>query len=782
MGGPTKQLTQSFEPSMPDDKLRIAVLKSRRVPMSLAESADGGSINAIKVVEELCRRGHDVHVFTRSTSFDHKERPGVRMPCGATLWEVRYQPSPAVDTFLRDHEEGQSFLRGVERSAAFAAGTFDRMHVHHWTSGVTLSDVVPEDMPLIFTPHLLPSEKARGLETRLADVVAATQQHLLERAGTVIALSVAEFAAIGPEHAVRTRLVPNGVDDEFFAIRPTAQPVRCGAIKLGSIGRICAQKGQDVLLDAVELLISRGWDISVDLVGQPYDEPVFEAEIRSRSTRGLLAGRVRMLDDIVHGQVSALLQDWDIYLQPSRYESQGIALLEAMAAARVVVAAEVPAVTEYLVDGVSGFTIGAPLSGERLAIAIERALTDPNWESLTKQARKVASGFSWDSTVGATCDLIEGARMADSWLGGRHSCKIATTLRERAVDVTARLLEKDTGTLVLLVGSAARGPARPGSDLDLAIITRPKEGRPLGQEWYADSQAPLDLKYIDRDEVIDLASASEAEFLSQSVQTALPDLLNGAVRIGGGDLALMHALATIESRRNSDAINGPLANLHRAKAQEQIDRARRFAAAGALADAQLALHLAAQDVLAGALISYGWRVQGAKRRPEIAAEYVRRIPRLAPLVEALSAVVGFAGIRVAEVAELVEQRRILRHDLVAELIRLNAPGHLLERALNHMAAAADDYYLPALTAGFHKGVVNHIRCFSGVPKLPADLAAAAGVITDTPATWILDSAMISSQLIQRWMLLCPVPTEAVIDNSLTLLDAANDQSARPSLD
>ena len=125
-------------------------------------------MNAARAVTELRRRGHEVHVFTRSTGDSGGEvRPMRRIDGGASVWEVNYQASDATDVFLRDFYEGASFVRGLAACPVFAASSFDAVHVHHWTSGIGLDEVLPQEVPLVFTPHLLPSEKARTLGVAL---------------------------------------------------------------------------------------------------------------------------------------------------------------------------------------------------------------------------------------------------------------------------------------------------------------------------------------------------------------------------------------------------------------------------------------------------------------------------------------------------------------------------------------------------------------------------------------------------------------------------------------
>ncbi len=112
--------------------------------------------------------------------------------------------------------------------------------------------------------------------------------------------------------------------------------------RIGWVGRLSAEKGLDVLLDALALVGDHGPTLSV--VGTGRDERV----LRERAERLGIAGRVTW-----HGNVpdaGRLLGAFDLFVLSSRTEGTPMVLLEAMAAGVPIVAAAVGGVPDVVTE------------------------------------------------------------------------------------------------------------------------------------------------------------------------------------------------------------------------------------------------------------------------------------------------------------------------------------------------------------------------------------------------------------------------------------------------
>lgn len=177
--------------------------------------------------------------------------------------------------------------------------------------------------------------------------------------------------------AAKFLTIHNGVDIELFrsphaADRP-ALGLRDGVPVVGTVARLDEpKKGLAVLLHAMAELSGRPGapDWQLLLVG---DGPAREPLQRLVSRLGL-AGRV-----VFAGQrrdVPSVLPVLDVFVCPSLYEGFGIAIVEAMAAGRPVVASAVGGVPEIVVDGETGLLAPAG-DAAALADSIRRLLRDP---------------------------------------------------------------------------------------------------------------------------------------------------------------------------------------------------------------------------------------------------------------------------------------------------------------------------------------------------------------------------------------------------------------------
>ena len=196
---------------------------------------------------------------------------------------------------------------------------------------------------------------------------------------------------------------PNGVCRERFAPRAEADVAatraRFGlppnAVVVGTVASLTPIKRLDVLIRAAAIL-SAGIDrLHLLIVG---DGPL--------RTDLLDLARSVGIGDHVHfagwqADIADLLQAIDVYVCSSDSEGMSNALLEAMAAARPIVATDVGDNAILLDQGRAGYLI-PPASPEKLAAAISELLSRPkNRDELAQAALRQAQGFDFRRTVQA---------------------------------------------------------------------------------------------------------------------------------------------------------------------------------------------------------------------------------------------------------------------------------------------------------------------------------------------------------------------------------------------
>ena len=120
---------------------------------------------------------------------------------------------------------------------------------------------------------------------------------------------------------------------------------------IGTIGRLTPVKGIPYLLEAARMLLRHGANVKVLVVGEGSIRSALMAQTRDLgiSENVVFSGH--------REDTNALLQALDIFALPSLSEGIPMALLEAMAASRAVVASRVGGVPEIVEDGSEGFLV-----------------------------------------------------------------------------------------------------------------------------------------------------------------------------------------------------------------------------------------------------------------------------------------------------------------------------------------------------------------------------------------------------------------------------------------
>jgi glycosyltransferase involved in cell wall biosynthesis len=139
------------------------------------------------------------------------------------------------------------------------------------------------------------------------------------------------------------------------------------------VGRLCAEKGQWVLIDAMRELARRGRQARLTLVGDGPGRQMIERRVREQNLDEMV--------DLVGWQgsdrVRELLAKSTALVIGSFAEGLPVVAMEALAASRPVIATNIAAMSELIEPGVNGWLV-APGSPELLADAMESALDAPN--------------------------------------------------------------------------------------------------------------------------------------------------------------------------------------------------------------------------------------------------------------------------------------------------------------------------------------------------------------------------------------------------------------------
>lgn len=171
-----------------------------------------------------------------------------------------------------------------------------------------------------------------------------------------------------PDRWDRMHVVHCGVDPAEFA--PGA-PLPHGPLRVLCVGRLTNEKGQPVLVEAVEALLSQGHDVSLTLVGDGPSRSALEAMVRSRG----LGSHVEVVGAVPSHEIRERYRAADVFALPSFAEGVPVVLMEAMSCELPVVSTTIAGIPELVEDGVSGLLV-PPGRPDLVAEALAR-LRDP---------------------------------------------------------------------------------------------------------------------------------------------------------------------------------------------------------------------------------------------------------------------------------------------------------------------------------------------------------------------------------------------------------------------
>lgn len=227
-------------------------------------------------------------------------------------------------------------------------------------------------------------------------------RRVVDDAAAVVCVGRAEAAQVAARWPrKRVEVVPNGVDVARFATGDGARFRAAHGIAPGErvvlcVARLDPQKNQRALVAAVARLAGRIDGVRLVLIG-PVTTPSYRAEVEADARAAgvaltLIPGLPPDSRDLVDAHHAA-----DVCALASVHEPFGIAVLEAWAAGRPVVASRVGGIPGFVRDGADALLV-EPGDASALSGALARVLEEPGLAgALARVGRtRAADEFDWD--------------------------------------------------------------------------------------------------------------------------------------------------------------------------------------------------------------------------------------------------------------------------------------------------------------------------------------------------------------------------------------------------
>ncbi|GAB1693132.1 glycosyltransferase [Krasilnikovia sp. M28-CT-15] len=372
--------------------MRIAMISEQ------AASLDAGGRHVIELAAALAELGHDVRVYTRR---DDPTPPDVgRAPGGVAVLRVPAGPARAVPVQARLPYLGEFARRlgGSWRDGDWAPAV---VHAHFWTSGLAAVTAARRiGVPVVQSFYELGAGRGPdAADPGGAGPSRAGYERALGRAvDRVVARSQYEVRELVDRGVPRPRVtfVPAGVDSRRFTPEGTVAHRDPHRPRVLAVGRLAGGTGLGDVVRAMrsvpgaEFLLIGG----PPAAGLP-DDP-YAGRLRQLALSCRVADRLRLVGAVTPADLPGWYRSADVFVAAPGQDRFETAPLEAMACGVPVVGVASGALTETVVDGLTGDLV-PPADPGALGSALRRLISDRvrRFAYSTAAVDRARQAYSW---------------------------------------------------------------------------------------------------------------------------------------------------------------------------------------------------------------------------------------------------------------------------------------------------------------------------------------------------------------------------------------------------
>ncbi len=339
--------------------------------------------------EALVKRGHEVHVFTRRGDFDAYDR----------INGVHYQraDSDRSGDIVAQMDSMCEALYDRFKQVQKAFGPMDVIHGHDWHPVLALNLIKKnQGLQYILTVHS--TEWGRNGNNPGNSEISHREWLGGYESYRIIVTTRAMLEELKAAYSIpegKVKIIPNGIVAGRIrrALDPGNVKGRYGINALAPVilfcGRMCYQKGPDLLVEAVPLILKECSEARFIFAGEGEMRPQCARRARELGVQEAC----RFPGYVSSAEKQELMNACDLVCVPSRNEPFGVVVLEAWDAGKSVVATEAVSIIRNFEDGLLAY-----IQPESLAWCINRLLRSP--EEMKKLAvagqSRIEKEFSWD--------------------------------------------------------------------------------------------------------------------------------------------------------------------------------------------------------------------------------------------------------------------------------------------------------------------------------------------------------------------------------------------------
>jgi glycosyltransferase involved in cell wall biosynthesis len=338
----------------------------------------GPSQMVLGLSKALAEKGVEVTILTTDSNGDVGQAP-LDVECDRPIFQDGYQ----IRYFRCSPFRRYKFSLGLLQWLAKHAKEFDLAHIHALFSPVSsLAATVARthELPYILRPlgTLDPADLQKKRQLKQLYVAVLERPNLAGAAA--IHFTSDQEAKISERFGTLSRdlVLPLGV-------KPVVQNLQARQIICAQYGipeerpivlfmsRLDPKKGFDLLIPALQQLVTEGQNFHFVLAGSNAQDPEYERQIYDQIQASALADCATIAGFVSGENKAKLLQAADLFVLPSYYENFGIAVAEAMVAGVPVVISDQVYIWEQIQQAEAGWVCDCTVTGLvaqlRLALA-----------------------------------------------------------------------------------------------------------------------------------------------------------------------------------------------------------------------------------------------------------------------------------------------------------------------------------------------------------------------------------------------------------------------------
>ncbi|HEY8944960.1 MAG TPA: glycosyltransferase family 4 protein [Polyangiaceae bacterium] len=363
----------------------------------------GVGVHVTELAAALQRRGNEVHVFARL---------GEGQSTYDIIDGVHYHRCPIElnsDFVTEMNNMCNALVYFMGQTEAYQGRHFDIVHGHDWLCSKGIVQAKNDrGRRVVLTLHSTEFGRCGNqIPAGLPQRIAAVESEGAFVADKVLTVSHALAGEVQWLYGVpdwKLEVVPNGVNCEQFDgyIDPGPCRQRYGIGPMDPMvlfaGRLCFQKGADLLLEAVPNILQCRGDAKIVFAGDGHMRQALEH--RARELR--VEHAVRFVGAIQNGQLRDLFKSTDVVCVPSRNEPFGIVVLEAWAAGKPCIVSCNGGARELVEHGQDGLVVNPDPNAIAWGVCeFFRNFEHARWAG-SRGRVKAAYGYAWNSVAERT--------------------------------------------------------------------------------------------------------------------------------------------------------------------------------------------------------------------------------------------------------------------------------------------------------------------------------------------------------------------------------------------